>query len=512
MTSSREHEAEGLLPPGGSHWASDRTFMEVLTEDMQIRYDGVLQCEGEIDELKYRDRVVRCEYMHLVLSTCIYPVVAFVSSTLTVSSSFSVVPLLSVLTFEAPFLVIRTLVFVQAWLKRNDTFKAREYNQIGGFWDQIDQPIGFLYGQFLKDIAVAFGVCGAAVDTYTNVVSVMIIAEVFTLMETHRDSKTKLYMILIAMITLVCINAIPRCLAIVGIPSIMAQPGPLQNSCLLKLFGADFVPPKDFAAAGYSQAAAGYNQEILQNRNQVLSRMFVLGDNMFIPLLFPPDVLSLTADQVKADLRAKLGQCIINILLNSIPQAWCQLAFASIMQGLKSDGSSGYVMIYASVALSTCQGLINIILSCRAYANYKQVGAKLFINKFLKLSDKPRKNILASEITQEEFKTMAEYYMGHPARIGEINIEKGKIAGGYSKDIKIVVPPNVDSGHQFKIRINFTPGYVTFASEDDQQTIVDFVSAFPKVTLDPGFAITFPKDLRAKLEAMSHVTITEGGF
>jgi len=51
--------------------------------------------------------------------------------------------------------------------------------------------------------------------------------------------------------------------------------------------------------------------------------MFLFAENGFIPLLFPPETNTFTAESAKEDLRAKLKAAIAKVVFESIPQAIC---------------------------------------------------------------------------------------------------------------------------------------------------------------------------------------------
>jgi len=71
--------------------------------------------------------------------------------------------------------------------------------------------------------------------------------------------------------------------------------------------------------------------------------------------------------------------------------------------------------------------------------------------------------------------------------------------------LKINTPKNIDKEFVFKVRVNFCPSYFQIKDEKDHQIFIDFLSAFPKVKLDRGFNINFPKALSEKIDKLPNV-------
>jgi hypothetical protein len=51
--------------------------------------------------------------------------------------------------------------------------------------------------------------------------------------------------------------------------------------------------------------------------------MFLLAENPFVPLLFPPETDTLSADSVKEDLKIKVKASLAKVAMESIPQTLC---------------------------------------------------------------------------------------------------------------------------------------------------------------------------------------------
>lgn len=85
------------------------------------------------------------------------------------------------------------------------------------------------------------------------------------------------------------------------------------------------------------------------------------------------------------------------------------------------------------------------------------IAAKIFVNKHLKTKE-AASNIAVNEMTHEDMKIIAEYFMKKPHCVPTLNIDKGKLVG-YNPKLKIKTPSNVDKEFVFNIRVNFCPSY-----------------------------------------------------
>lgn len=133
--------------------------------------------------------------------------------------------------------------------------------------------------------------------------------------------------------------------------------------------------------------------------------MFLLAEDSFIPMLFPPEIDTMSADAVKDDLKTKLKSTLAKMLLENIPQAICQFYLISVLRKIGCSDKS-VSAIYFSVILSVLLAINSVIGAYLNYLKYKTTAAKMFVNKHLKSKEASR-SIAVDSLTHEDFVTMA---------------------------------------------------------------------------------------------------------
>lgn len=498
---------------------------EQLFEDSNIRYDGVLQDPQDNVNARGEKRMfyVYIEYANILMGTLVYPAIPIIFMWVFVVHTehdpaycfdSGLESYYVVLALDSLFILHRLRFFVVAITERNRIFQTKEYSQIGGLWFNKKTSIGFSTGQFMKDFAAGMGVTGPQIDLFSDVVSVLVIVKV-TLAFTHgaiTDSPTEVAALAVLAVTSAAtvIHICPRILAMLFIPQVIRSTN-IQGLWMLQCFSVQDI--QDTRTDGALRDEERNELTFLR----VLPRLFAFADNRFVPLLFPVDTRNLNVQVVKDNLAAQMRRTILKVLFVSIPQAVSQIFFTRILKELGCAHETD-TALFVSAGLSIAFGAVNLAVAVRDYMKYKTAAAKMIVNRYLKGGDavtlstgEKRRTITADCLSHEDLKVIAEYFLAHPARVGQLNIEKGKLTG-YDSSIKIQIPKSVKQDYTYRVRLNFCPGYVTFADAADHQVIIDFAQSFPRLELDPGFKVAFPSELREKLAAMEHVTITKGGF
>lgn len=133
--------------------------------------------------------------------------------------------------------------------------------------------------------------------------------------------------------------------------------------------------------------------------------MFLLSEDSFIPLLFPPETDTMSAESVKDDLKTQLKSTFAKIILENVPQAICQFYLISVLRQIGCSDQSVFT-IYFSVIVSVIIAFISLLFALLGYLKYKDKAAKMFINKYLKSKEASRM-ISVDSLTHEDFIIMA---------------------------------------------------------------------------------------------------------
>jgi hypothetical protein len=397
-------------------------------------------------------------------------------------------------------------------------YSTEVYSQAGGLWAKSKVPINFGAVQLLKDMATGLGVTSANLDLYSDFVSTLIIVKTYIQLSGSGNKNTNTLFVLLIIMAISCVlSLLPRLFSVIQLRGVMNIPKEKKiqhhmypnglydadgmNVKALTFYGAEIIDHQDY------NDKENPSKKALKNREQVISRMFLFAENGFIPMIFPPETNTFTAASAKEDLKAKLKATIAKVSIESIPQALCQFYLIRILGDLGCNDKS-LVAIYVSLIVSISLGTYAVLDGLKKVYQYRMIAAKIFVKKHLSTKE-AASFISVTELTHEDMKIIAEYFMKKPHCVDELNIEKGNLVG-YNPKIKIVAPKNVDKEFLFKVRLNFTPSYVQIKDEKDQQILVDFLSAFPKVQFNKGWGFGYPASLDEKLKKLPNVTFKSG--